>query len=94
MMAILDILKEFLAKIYDTKDLSEVKTIIGSQISRDIVMGTMKIDQSLACSNKASCTLTNKQALKLPSLCVLQIQASEPVLPQNMLIMKTKLLDG
>lgn len=45
-MAIFDGLKGSLAKEYDTKDLGEVKTIIGWQISRDTAMGTMKISQS------------------------------------------------
>ena len=45
-MAILEALKKFLSKEYNTKDLGEVKTIIGWQISRDTAAGTMKIDQS------------------------------------------------
>lgn len=42
----LELLKQLLAKEYDMKDMGEVKTIIGWQITRDSVMGTMKIDQS------------------------------------------------
>ncbi len=45
-MTILELLKKSLSKKYDTKDLGEVKTIIGWQISRDNASGTMKIDQS------------------------------------------------
>lgn len=45
-MTILDALKASLAKEYDTKDLGEMKTIIGWQITRDEAMGTMKISQS------------------------------------------------
>lgn len=45
-METLELLKQLLAKQYDMKDLGEVKTIIGWQITRDPAMGTMKIDQS------------------------------------------------
>lgn len=45
-MRTLELLKQLLAKEYDMKDLGEVKTIIGWQITRDPAMGTMKIDQS------------------------------------------------
>lgn len=45
-MAILEALKKSLSKEYDTKDLGEVETIIGWQISRDTAAGIMKIDQS------------------------------------------------
>ncbi len=45
-IVILNTLKEFLTKEYDTKDLSEIKTIIEWQINRDTTKGTMKIDQS------------------------------------------------
>lgn len=41
------ILQKSLSKKYDTKDLREVKTIIGWQINRDIASGTMKISQSV-----------------------------------------------
>ena len=42
----LNALKQSLAEEYDTKDLGEVKTIIGWQINRDTAAGTMKIHQS------------------------------------------------
>ena len=45
-MAIFEMLKKSLSKEYDTKDLREVKTIIGWQISQDNASCTMKIDQS------------------------------------------------
>ena len=45
-MAILKVLKKSLSKEYDTKDLGEVKIIIGWQISRDTAAETMKINQS------------------------------------------------
>ena len=45
-MGTLKSLKQLLFKEYDVKDLGEVKTIIGWQITRDLAMGTMKIDQS------------------------------------------------
>ncbi len=45
-MAILNSLKKSLLKEYDTKDLGEVKTIIGWQISYNNTAETMKIDQS------------------------------------------------
>lgn len=45
-MNILGALRASLAKEYDTKDLGEVKTIIGWQVSRDTALETMKIDQS------------------------------------------------
>lgn len=45
-MDTLEVLKKSLSKEYDTKDLREVKTIIGWQIDRDIASGTMKISQS------------------------------------------------
>ncbi len=45
-MVALKALKAFLAKKYNTKDLGEVKTIIGWQIHRDLAAGIMKIDQS------------------------------------------------
>lgn len=41
----LNALKQSLAGEYDTKDLGEVKTIIGWQIDRDTTAGTMKIHQ-------------------------------------------------
>ena len=41
----LNALKQSLAGEYDTKDLGEVKTIIGWQIDRDTAAGTMKIHQ-------------------------------------------------
>ncbi len=45
-MAIFETLKKSLSKEYDTKDLREVKTIIGWQISQDNASCTKKIDQS------------------------------------------------
>lgn len=45
-MAILELLKKSFAKEYNTKDLGEVKTIIGWQINRDNTLRTMKINQS------------------------------------------------
>ena len=42
----LDELKAALSNAYDVKDLGEVKTIIGWQITRDPIAQTMKIDQS------------------------------------------------
>ena len=45
-MAIFKALKKSFLKEYDTKDLGEVKTIIGWQISQDIAAETMKIDLS------------------------------------------------
>lgn len=45
-MAVLKTLKKLLAKEYEMKDLGEVKTIIGWQITRDTAARTMKIDQS------------------------------------------------
>ena len=44
-MTALNALKASLAKEYDTKDLGEVRTIIGWQIHRDSAAGTMKINQ-------------------------------------------------
>lgn len=46
-MVILDVLKEFLIKKYDTKNLGEVQTIIRWQINRNAMMGAIKIDQSV-----------------------------------------------
>ncbi len=46
-MAIFETLKKSLSKEYDTKDLGEVKTIIGWHISRDNASRTMKIDHSV-----------------------------------------------
>lgn len=46
-MVILDILKEFLTKKYDTKNLGKIKTIIRWQINRNAIIGTIKIDQSV-----------------------------------------------
>ena len=43
-MATLNALKASLAREYNTKDLGEVKTIIGWQIHLDLVGDTMKID--------------------------------------------------
>lgn len=45
-MNALNALKEALSKEYDVKDLGEVKTIIGWQITRNPATQTMKIDQS------------------------------------------------
>ena len=45
-MKTLNALKQSLAREYDTKDLGEVKTIIGWQIERDTAASTMKIHQS------------------------------------------------
>lgn len=45
-MVTLDALKGSLSKEYDVKDLGDVKTIIGWQITRDTAAQTMKIDQS------------------------------------------------
>lgn len=45
-MDTLEALKKSLSKEYNTKDLGEVKTIIGWQINRDTASGTMKISQS------------------------------------------------
>lgn len=45
-MIILDALKKLLATEYDIKNLDEVKTIIGWQVTRDMATRTMKIDQS------------------------------------------------
>lgn len=42
-MTTLEALKELLAKEYDVKDLGEVKTMIGWQITRDTAAHTMKI---------------------------------------------------
>ena len=44
-MSLLEELKKCLAKKYNTKDLKEVKIIIRWQISRNIALGTIKIDQ-------------------------------------------------
>ena len=45
-MKTLNALKQSLAREYDTKDLGEIKTIIGWQIERDTAASTMKIHQS------------------------------------------------
>ena len=45
-MATLKALKKLLGKKYKMKDIGEVKTIIGWQITRDLAARTMKIDQS------------------------------------------------
>ena len=45
-MVILKALKKLLGKKYKIKDLGEVKTIIGRQITKDSVAHTMKINQS------------------------------------------------
>ncbi len=45
-MTTLEALKKLLGKEYEMKDLGEVKTIIGWQITRDPAARTMKIDQS------------------------------------------------
>ena len=45
-MKTLNVLKQSLAKEYDTKDLREVKTTIRWQIERDTAASTMKIHQS------------------------------------------------
>ena len=44
-MKTLNILKQSLAKEYDTKDLEEVKTIIRWQIKQDTTTSTLKIHQ-------------------------------------------------
>lgn len=46
-MALLKELKEYLAKEYDTNNFEKVKTIIGWQISQDMALGTIKINQSV-----------------------------------------------
>lgn len=46
-MAILKALKKLLDKQYKIKDLREIKTIIGWQITKDPVVRTMKINQSV-----------------------------------------------
>lgn len=43
-MIILDAMKKLLATEYNMKDLSEVKTIIGWQVTRDMATRIMKID--------------------------------------------------
>lgn len=45
-MSLLEELKGCFAKKYNTNDLEEIKMIIEWQISKDTVLGTMKIDQS------------------------------------------------
>ena len=45
-MRTLEFLKQLLAKKYDMKDISEVKTIIRWQITRNSTIGTIKINQS------------------------------------------------
>lgn len=45
-MKLLDEVKKLLATECDMKDLGEVKTIIGWQVTRDMVADTIKIDQS------------------------------------------------
>lgn len=45
-MNTLNVLKQFLAGEYDTKDLGEVKMIIRWQIERDTTANTMKVQQS------------------------------------------------
>lgn len=45
-MITLDTLKKSLAIEYNMKDLGEVKTIIRWQVTRDMAIYTMKIDQS------------------------------------------------
>lgn len=45
-IATLGALKQQLLKKYDMKNLGKLKTIIGWQITRDLVWGTMKINQS------------------------------------------------
>ncbi len=45
-MATLEALKGLLGREYEMKDLGEVKTIIGWQITRDPTAHTLKIDQS------------------------------------------------
>lgn len=47
MITILEILKKLLDKKYEIKDLGDVKTIIGWQIIRDLVVRTMKTDKSI-----------------------------------------------
>lgn len=44
-MAIFKILKKSFSKKYDTKNLEEVKIIIGWQIKQDTIAKTMKINQ-------------------------------------------------
>ena len=45
-MVIFKVLKKLLGKKYEIKDLREVKTIIGWQITRDPIVRTIKINQS------------------------------------------------
>lgn len=45
-ISILNVLKQLVSRKYDTKDLSEVKTIIGWQINWDTAPGAINIDQS------------------------------------------------
>lgn len=40
-------IKKLLANKYDMKNLKEVKIIIGWHVMRDIVVGTIRIDQSV-----------------------------------------------
>lgn len=46
-IVIFNALKKSFTKKYDIKNLDEVKTIIGWQISRDTAIGTIKINQSV-----------------------------------------------
>lgn len=45
-MGILELLKHLLAKKYNMKYLNKVKTIIGWQVIKNSIIGTMKIDKS------------------------------------------------
>lgn len=46
-MNIFNVLKQFLVRKYNTKDLGKIKTIIGWQINEDTIVSIIKIYQSV-----------------------------------------------
>ena len=78
-MKTLNALKQSLAGEYDTKDLGEVKTIIGWQIERDTAANMMKIHQSAFIRDLVIKEgLTNYNANVIPIKAGSSIEMSEP----------------
>ena len=78
-MQALDNLKENLSKEYDMKDLDEVKTIIGWQITRDLSMKTIRFSQSAYIRDLLKEeNLTNCNTLTIPMNAGLFIKIKEP----------------
>ena len=72
-------LKDSIAKKYNVKDLEEVKTIIGWQITRDLDTKTLKIDQSAFIHNLfKSENIANYNSVNIPMKARYFIDIQEP----------------